>query len=293
MEPGKISSGNAIYPALRFGERIKPDIVSGRENLEISDSFLASSTPAAKEKSISETSLPVKSEKLSDSEKAVPKDPEKTLLSEHHNIQPRNCLISQCAITPTSYQNSVPVALFIEDEAFNDESLMHENANDTANSGLMDSKPEEEPISILLKNVSSEKENYGLKMQPPCEECSLLRLKEQVRKEFDAELPDDYSRFLAGTNGMDHNGIVIYGSETSQIEGFDDRLIDGLIDANKTHRDIDSLKDFLVVGMSDDRLFVFDPKESDYKALDSASLASFESYSSFDEMLNKAIESYA
>jgi hypothetical protein len=148
-------------------------------------------------------------------------------------------------------------------------------------------------LGMVLDRVAGEKKEYGLSMQPPCEGKSVCTLKEKVAGELNCELPADYEAFLSKTNGLDHNGLVFYGSEPCQICGFDDRQLDGIVEANQGRRDMEVLKNYLVVGESEDALFAYHPQSSRYVALDSSSLDEGESFDSFRQMLRSALDASA
>jgi len=148
-------------------------------------------------------------------------------------------------------------------------------------------------LGMVIDRVAGEKKEYGLSMQPPCGGKSLCALKEKVAGELNCELPGDYEAFLSKSNGLDHNGLVFYGSEPCPICGFDDRQLDGIVEANQGRRDMEALKNYLVVGESEDALFAYHPQSSRYVALDSSSLDEGESFDSFRQLLRSALDASA
>lgn len=145
-------------------------------------------------------------------------------------------------------------------------------------------------VEDLLKTIESDKANYGQKIQPPCPEASIPALKSRAKTELNAELSEEYLDFLKKTNGLDNNGLVIFASETTPISGYDDRFLEGIIEANLNLRDLESFMNYIVYGSSGESLYVFQIDKSQYKTIDAISHDSFETYDSFNLMLKGAIE---
>src|SRR5262249_40413215 len=66
----------------------------------------------------------------------------------------------------------------------------------------------------LLAEIRAAQARYGEQLQPPCTDERLARLRRQAREELDVELPDEYAAFLRTQDGLNHNGLYIYASET-------------------------------------------------------------------------------
>jgi hypothetical protein len=200
----------------------------------------------------------------------------------------------QQAPVPVAYGGNAPVVLFQE------ESLPMVSFGLTEGPKAKESHSHHPPAKIrrdrtdaLLKRIAREKEQYGLRMQPPCNETSRMSLKDHVGATLSLTLPDDYASFLEKTNGLDHDGLVFYGSHPAPLEGYSDRLIDGIVEINKSRSDIAGLKNYLIVGESEDYLYAYRQDSQCYVALDSSSTKECRSYSSFRDMLSGALNEMA
>jgi hypothetical protein len=215
--------------------------------------------------------------------KEHPPAPEKTVPSDTAPLQ----VVQDKTTSPPEKpaQSPSPVVLFQEEEAPVSEPR---SLPDTPQSTLSSLQ-----LDLLVGEVAVEKKKFGLQMQPPCEGRAVCSLKDRVKEELSAPLPGEYEAFLQKTNGLDHEGIVFYGSTPSAIAGFDDRELGGIIEANKDHRDMKTFNNYLVLGESEDMIYAYHPESSRYVALDSSSLDENESFDSFRQMLRSALDTTA
>ena len=130
-------------------------------------------------------------------------------------------------------------------------------------------------------------------MQSPASEQSIAQLRRNSEKELNARIPDEYINFLKLTNGLDYNGLIFFACETVPIEGFNDRFIEGLVEANLAMRDVERFHNFIVFGDSGESLYVQKPDTGEYLCLDTISLDQFECFHSFEEMLRSALEAHS
>lgn len=203
-------------------------------------------------------------------------------------------------ITSASSVPSVPIAMFQEDDTLSlytpPEKSLSQEAPAPAETGQLSAPSlfmddQGSGFDVLLQPVADDKKQYGLSMQPSCACGRMNSLRDRVKAELEADLPTEYEEFLANTNGLDFDGLVFYGSEPGPIAGYDDRMLDGVIEANQCYRENGSMKKMLVLGESEDLLYVFDSQRSTYHAVDSTSLKKCEHYTSFKEMLAGALVS--
>ncbi|MHC9543218.1 MAG: YrhA family protein [Vulcanimicrobiota bacterium] len=145
----------------------------------------------------------------------------------------------------------------------------------------------------ILKPVAEELAKYGCSLQPPCEEGNIHTLIKRVKEELSAALPDNYAAFLREVKGLDYNGLVIFADETTPIAGFDDRFIEGIVEANLGYRDAEDLKDYLVLGTNGGVHYVQKIGADEYQSIDAVSLDLYEKFDSFPEMLRGALRDNA
>jgi hypothetical protein len=144
----------------------------------------------------------------------------------------------------------------------------------------------------LLTQVGAKQAKYGEQSQPPCTEERLGRLRRRVREEIDAELPEGYADFLRTQDGLNHNGLFIYASETSPVVGAKDATIEGIVDANLGWRDDEHFNDYLVFGEGNMDLYVRHLPTGEYQVIDRTPGNLIETQPSFDQLLAAALKAH-
>lgn len=144
----------------------------------------------------------------------------------------------------------------------------------------------------LLQNIRAQATSYGEVLQPPCSAGSIELLRTRVQKELGVELPEEYVQFLKKVNGLDWNGLVVYASERSQIVGYRDRFIEGVVEGNLSYRALDSMNDFLVFGEDGVALYVLELCDRSYQIITTAGLTVLETFPAFEDLLTNAMEAH-
>lgn len=144
----------------------------------------------------------------------------------------------------------------------------------------------------LLTEVGAEQARYGERSQPPCTEERLERLRRRVREELGAELPEGYAAFLRRQDGLNHNGLFIYASETSPVAGGADATIEGLVEANLGWRDDEYFNDHLVFGEGNMDLYVRHLPTGEYQIIDRTPGNVIETHPSFEQLIAAALKAH-
>lgn len=144
----------------------------------------------------------------------------------------------------------------------------------------------------LLTAVGAEQSKYGEQSQPPCAEGRVERLRRRAREELGAELPEEYADFLRAQDGLNHNGLFIYASETSPVVGAGDAVIEGIVDANLGWRDDEHFNDYLVFGEGNMDLYVRHLPTGEYQIIDRTPGNLIETHPSFDQLLAAALKAH-
>ena len=144
----------------------------------------------------------------------------------------------------------------------------------------------------LLTRVGEEQARYGERSQPPCTEERLERLRRRARAELGTEVPEEYAAFLRAQDGLNHNGLFIYASETSPVAGAADATIEGLVEANLGWRDDEFFNDYLVLGEGNMDLYVRHLPTGEYQTLDRTPGNLIESHPSFDQLMAAALKAH-
>src|SRR5437763_1571215 len=107
----------------------------------------------------------------------------------------------------------------------------------------------------LLEAVVTKMTSVGLRPQPPCGADELGRTSRAVFGQLGIELPNEYRELLSIADGIDWNGLVFFASRSAPLDGFQDRHIEGILDANLGYRDDPDLARYLVLGEDGTVLF--------------------------------------
>jgi hypothetical protein len=144
----------------------------------------------------------------------------------------------------------------------------------------------------LLTQVGAEQAKYGERAQPPCTEERLDGLRRRARQELGAEVPEEYAAFLRAQDGLNHNGLFIYASETSPVAGAPDAAIEGLVEANLGWRDDEHFNNYLVFGEGNMDLYVRHLPTGDYQVIDRTPGNLIETHPSFNQLLAAALKAH-
>jgi len=103
-------------------------------------------------------------------------------------------------------------------------------------------------------------------------------------------LPETYVEFLSIVNGLDFNGLVIYGVDKELLNQEVDEDVHGFIETNEIWYENDWQKKYIFFGDSDTAWYCYNLIDDEYAELDKPSGTLIQSFDSFDIMLNAALE---
>ena len=141
----------------------------------------------------------------------------------------------------------------------------------------------------LLRQIAIEQARSGGGAQGPCSEVERARLRRRVRMELGNELPADYLDFLAQTDGLDWNGVVVYASEPSPIVGHPDRSIAGVVEMNLAFRDDRRFGDLLVLGSDGMDIYAYRVSTGAYEVFDEVPHELVAANPSFADMMTRLL----
>jgi hypothetical protein len=95
-------------------------------------------------------------------------------------------------------------------------------------------------------------------VQPGADEAAIAAVQERLRSLFGATLPDAYADLLRREDGVDVDGLVLYGSWQSPGARGPGGFWQGLVAANMLWREVPGLEAYLVLGDSDLYLLTVD-----------------------------------
>ena len=111
-------------------------------------------------------------------------------------------------------------------------------------------------LELLIKELEEIGKQYGDSLQKSATNKDVERLNNTLKENFKVELSSVYQNILLKINGFDENGVSLYGSETNLIQGYSDRYLDGLMEANEIWHENEDFANYLFYADSDLYLFV-------------------------------------
>ncbi|EEK74617.1 hypothetical protein bcere0007_8290 [Bacillus mycoides] len=130
--------------------------------------------------------------------------------------------------------------------------------------------------------------NY--KLNTPATDTEVQRLREHVKEKFNVDLPSEYEEFLKTVNGLDFDGLVLYGVDSSLLETKKDEHICGFIDTNEIWYENEFQKEYLFFGDSNIAWFCKSLSDGTYLELDKPSGTVMNTYNDFNTMLEEALK---
>jgi hypothetical protein len=140
----------------------------------------------------------------------------------------------------------------------------------------------------LLEMIHAEQRNCGESVRPPARPEDIRTLTDQARLLLGAKLPQGYLDFLASSDGLDYDGLVIYDSVSSpeqRTQGF----WQGFVSANLSWRDNPANRELLIFGDSDMDLYVQHINSGTFRRIDKIAHDRVEVFPSFEAMLEAAL----
>lgn len=144
-------------------------------------------------------------------------------------------------------------------------------------------------IKKLLNQISKIEQKYGGELPPPAHPKEIELLDSLVNSRFGVKLPKQYISFLSLVNGLDFNGLVVYGVDGSLLQQKHDNIVYGLIETNEIWHENDWQKKYLFFGDSDIGWLCFNISSQKYEEIDKPSGTLMNEYNDFDSMLIDAL----
>jgi hypothetical protein len=140
-----------------------------------------------------------------------------------------------------------------------------------------------------LEEIRMWEAEKGLDLQPPASEQDILELRRSSVAGLGSDIPDGYAHFLRITNGLEFNGVCIYATRRTVVDvGTYQYTLGGFVDETLVWRSMNE-DDFLVFGESSLDIYIYNPAKSRYEVQDRGAGDVVAVYSSFDELMEKAL----
>ena len=130
----------------------------------------------------------------------------------------------------------------------------------------------------------------GRTLQPGCTSNQIDQLVKRVRETLGTTLPEGYIEFLSYTNGLMYNGLMIYASQETVLQGGQDVCIWGIVEANLLHRSDPFFNDFLVFGQGNMDYYALYLPDNSYRIIDRVPGNVIDILPSFDDLMIRAIQ---
>ncbi|MDI6684943.1 YrhA family protein [Bacillus subtilis] len=104
------------------------------------------------------------------------------------------------------------------------------------------------------------------------------------------EIPSGYKKFLQTVNGLDFNGLVIYGLDQELLREENDEEVYGFIETNEQWHENDEQKKYLFFGDSNTAWYCLDVIQNEYLELDKPSGTLMNKFNDFNAMLADALK---
>lgn len=143
-----------------------------------------------------------------------------------------------------------------------------------------------------LLEIKKLEEEFNFKLNTPATDIEIKKLQEHVKENFNVDLPGEYGEFLKTVNGLEFNGLVVYGADTSLLETERNEQIYGLIDTNKIWYENEWQKIYLFLGDSDIAWYCKNLSNGTYVELDKPSGTVMETYDDFNTMIDAALKDH-
>lgn len=95
----------------------------------------------------------------------------------------------------------------------------------------------------------------GETVQPGADAARIAACRSALKEQFGATLPDDYAAMLRTSDGVDFDGLVLYGSWQSEDRRGPADFWQGMVAANRLWREGPGHEQYLVLGETDIDLF--------------------------------------
>ncbi|WP_233879549.1 YrhA family protein [Virgibacillus halodenitrificans] len=141
----------------------------------------------------------------------------------------------------------------------------------------------------FLVEIGKIEAKYGSSLRNPASEIEIEKMDHNIQQKWgNISLPKSYIELLKKVNGLDFNGLVIYGVDKNLLDKKVEEDIHGFIETNELWHENEWQKKYTFFGDSD--RYCFAEKECVYVELDKPSGTLIQSFESFGAMLSDAFE---
>lgn len=141
-----------------------------------------------------------------------------------------------------------------------------------------------------ISHISKIREKRNRKLNLPINEKELSKFRKSVVEKFGEDvLPQQYYEFLQTVNGIELNGLIIYGIDQSFLDFKPINQVDSFFDANEIWESIKDEDELIFFGDSDIAWYCYNVSKKKFVELDKPSGEHMETFCDFDTMLKSAL----
>ena len=144
----------------------------------------------------------------------------------------------------------------------------------------------------LLKTIQSDQLHAKEPVRGAASDEQIATVQKAVIESLGAILPGEYEEFLRLSDGLDYNGLVLYGSTASPEQPDASGFWQGLVAANQLWRESPENSSLLILGDSDMDLFTVDLNGGNPARRDRVTGETVETYPSISSMLEAALSEH-
>ena len=141
-----------------------------------------------------------------------------------------------------------------------------------------------------LEEIRRKEKRYGQEINCGISEEEAELFGKAVRAELGAALPEECLKILKTVNGIEFNGVILYGADEAVLKSVPKQHVNGLIDCNQVWYENEWQKQYLFLGEGSISWYVYDLKAKKYRELDNPSGELCEEFDTFEEMLDQMLE---
>lgn len=120
----------------------------------------------------------------------------------------------------------------------------------------------------------------GALVNLPASDHDIIKCNQELTKSNISPLPNDFIEFLKIANGIEFNGMQIFGTKKGEILKF-------TIQNRDYREDYDDISNLLFFGRIDDDLYTYNLRTQKYEARDICSLDIWDAYDTFYDFFSK------
>ena len=109
-----------------------------------------------------------------------------------------------------------------------------------------------------IEKIRKRRGSYGRGLNEGASTGEITALREELKSQYNIELPQGYITFLKYVNGIETNGCIIYGIDEKLVTGTPKQPISGILEMNSIWYEDESQKAYLFLGEDNISWYVYE-----------------------------------